>query len=322
MALSLGRTPGFTRHINRTASRIYAADASQQLHQQRWFSQTLAPQVKPMQEQMPVRRVAEKSLKVRSKELSLDTMPTDLGLLPGTFIRPEGKNMPSFFREPRDRLHMEWVWLKTWCQNVAGTLAYHKYFFKGLPLELRARRTEGMRLHQLMCTEFARGDTDTLKDICCTGLANNLVRRVRKRIQDENVSWTLLKYNRTPSTWFTGARVISDRSTQIPEIPESGVRQVIIRITSRQSTSSYTTKYDEETGRNNIYKSPDKEQDCTEYVVIQKLRIKNQDRPWQIWGYTSPTTLEDLDSPFFSSELSLRERLEMMQDLVQGKSKK
>lgn len=69
---------------------------------------------------MSVKRPLEKSLKLRAKEMSLDNMPTDLGLLPGTFIRPEGKNMPSIFRAPRDRLRMEWVWLKQWCQNVAG----------------------------------------------------------------------------------------------------------------------------------------------------------------------------------------------------------
>lgn len=176
MALSLGRTPGFTRHVNRTANRIYAAESSrhqQQQLQQRWFSQSLAPQAKGQQEFMPVKRPLERSLKMRAKEMSLDNMPTDLGLLPGTFIRPEGKNMPSIFREPMDRLRMEWVGLKQWFQNVAGyvsgflffsltvltldrTVAYHKYFFKGLPLELKARRTEGMRLHRLMCTEFAR----------------------------------------------------------------------------------------------------------------------------------------------------------------------
>jgi protein MBA1 len=176
MALSLGRTPGFTRQINCTASRIYAANSSssQQLQQQqRWFSQSLAPQAKGVEEFMPVKRPLEKSLKMRAKELSIDSMPTDLGLLPGTFIRPEGKNMPSIFREPRDRLRMEWVGLKQWFQNVAGyvsfllifsmtiltldrTVAYHKYFFHGLPLELKARRQEAMRLHQQMCTEFAR----------------------------------------------------------------------------------------------------------------------------------------------------------------------
>lgn len=134
------------------------------------------------------------------------------------------------------------------------------------------------------------------------------------------MSWNLLKYNRTPSTWFTGARVISDRSTQIPEIPESGIRQVVIRITSKQSTSSYTEDYDKATGTKIINPTPGKEQDCTEYVVIQKLRLSGQERPWQIWGYATPTTVEDLDSPFFSSDLTMRERLENMQGIMQGKS--
>jgi protein MBA1 len=132
MALSLRHTPGFTRQINRTASRIYAANSSSSQplqHQQRWFSQSLAPQAKGVQEFMPVKRPLEKSLKIRAKEMSLDSMPTDLGLLPGTFIRPEGKNMPSIFRQPGDRLRMEWVWLKQWFQNVAGYVSFLYIFY-------------------------------------------------------------------------------------------------------------------------------------------------------------------------------------------------
>jgi len=73
-----------------------------------------------MQEAIAMKRPAERSLKVQMKEASLDNVPTDLGLLPGTFIRPEGKNMPSIFRQPADRLRMEWVWLKSWFQNYIG----------------------------------------------------------------------------------------------------------------------------------------------------------------------------------------------------------
>lgn len=127
MALSLGRASGFTRQINRPASRIYAVNSSgsQQLQQQqRWFSQSLVPQAKGVQEFMPVKRPLEKSLKIRAKEMSLDNVPTDLGLLPGTFIRPEWKNMPSIFHEPRDRLRMEWVGMKQWFQNVAGYVSF------------------------------------------------------------------------------------------------------------------------------------------------------------------------------------------------------
>lgn len=44
-------------------------------------------------------------------------MPQDLGLLPGTFIRPVWHEMPSIFKQPRERLRMEWLWWKTRLQN-------------------------------------------------------------------------------------------------------------------------------------------------------------------------------------------------------------
>lgn len=81
-----------------------------------------------------------------------------------------------------------------------------------------------------------RGDIATLRKICCTGLANNLSARISNRPKDEKTTWSLDKYNHTPATFFTGVRVLSDRATQIPDIPNSGSRQVVLRITSRQST--------------------------------------------------------------------------------------
>ncbi|KKY28959.1 putative deoxyribose-phosphate aldolase [Diplodia seriata] len=44
---------------------------------------------------------------------NLDEMPTDVGLMPDTFIRPTGINVPSLVREPRLRLKMEYHWAKT-----------------------------------------------------------------------------------------------------------------------------------------------------------------------------------------------------------------
>lgn len=163
------------------------------------------------------------------------------------------------------------------------------------------------------------GNPDTLQELCCSGLAKNLIERSRRRARNEKVSWHLLKYNRTPSTWFRGVRVISDRATQIPELPESGIRQVVLRIASRQSTASHQLIIDSNTGTHYYTPSPEKIRDCVEYVVIQKLRIKGEEKPWQVWGYTSPTTVDDLDSVFFSTQISMRERLEAMQDMMRGR---
>jgi protein MBA1 len=46
-----------------------------------------------------------------------DLIPDDFGILPGTFIRPVWKNMPSIFRDPKQRLQMEWLSLKIRVEN-------------------------------------------------------------------------------------------------------------------------------------------------------------------------------------------------------------
>jgi protein MBA1 len=56
-------------------------------------------------------------MKVRSKDLLAGQLPNDIGLLPGTFVRPLWRDMPSVFDKPRDRLQMEWTWIKAWFQN-------------------------------------------------------------------------------------------------------------------------------------------------------------------------------------------------------------
>lgn len=66
-------------------------------------AETLMPKMPP-----------ERSFRARLRDMDPESIPTDFGVLPGTFIKPEGKDMPSLFKQPRDRLSMEWVWIKTW----------------------------------------------------------------------------------------------------------------------------------------------------------------------------------------------------------------
>ncbi|KKK24901.1 hypothetical protein ARAM_000136 [Aspergillus rambellii] len=261
-------------------------------------------------------------MRTRGRELSRAELPQDIGLLPGTFIRPLWRDMPSIFQQPAERLKLEWLWVKTGFQNFLGLLAYSKWLNKGLPLRLKERRQVARDFHQMMYSAFAAGDAATLRKICCTGLANDLGSRIASRPRGEQVIWSLDKYIRSPSTFFTGIRVVSDRATQIPELPDSGVRQVVLRITSRQSTG----KVQLPAGKPGQWvdlegaKPPTlKHQDCTEYIVLQKLRWTGQEDPWRIWGHTKPTTVDDLDSPFFASGLTLGERMEAMKEMMEGK---
>lgn len=163
-----------------------------------------------------------------------------------------------------------------------------------------------------------------LRKICCTGLANSLSSRINSRARNEKVTWTLDKYNRTPGTFLTGLRVVSDRATQIPELPNSGVRQVVVRITSRQSTGKVLAPPSKHKGQGHKSSVPaeapaPKQQDCTEYVVIQKMRWTGEEEPWRVWGHTSPTTVDDLQDAAFAPGLSASDRIEAMKSQMMGK---
>lgn len=164
------------------------------------------------------------------------------------------------------------------------------------------------------CRSSNRGDINTLNKTCCKGLANDLSARINQRRKDEKVTWTLDKYHRGPSTYFTGVRILSDRATALPEVDGAGLRQVVVRITSRQSkgrTKQPSTKGSPAESEN----MPTTTQDCTEHIVLQRMRWAGREEPWRIWGHTTPTTVEDLDHPLFAPGLSMIERLEAFKNL-------
>jgi protein MBA1 len=60
---------------------------------------------------------AQPSFNTRTQGMKLSDLPNDIGILPGTFVRPLWRDMPSIFKAPRDRWHMEWTWLKSLATN-------------------------------------------------------------------------------------------------------------------------------------------------------------------------------------------------------------
>ncbi|CAG8905355.1 unnamed protein product [Penicillium egyptiacum] len=254
------------------------------------------------------------SFKTRTQDMRLADLPNDIGLLPGTFVRPLWRDMPSVFTAPRDRWHMEYTWLKSWFSNFASVLQYCKRE-NNLPLLLSKRRHFAAKLQEDMYTAFAQGNTAQIRQICCDGLVKQLSKGIERRPKNEKMTWKLVKYLRKPSTNFTGLRVIADRATSIPDIPKSGIRQIVVRITSRQATT--TTQIQNPSGKEPTEATTvsAKEQDCVEHIVIQNLRWNDQDKGWRVWGYINPTSLhEAYHSPHFAPGLSALERLQMIQD--------
>ncbi|KAL3472650.1 hypothetical protein BJX99DRAFT_235087 [Aspergillus californicus] len=320
MAVSLPKGP--LSAVSRPHSGVLSLYCALAPRQCRQFS--LSPRCSGLQVGMghtvSARQPAQPSMKSRGKNLARSELPQDIGLLPGTFIKPSGKDLPSIFQQPKERLRFEWLWLKSWFQNFLGLFAYSKIQVKGLPLRLRERREVAREYHQRMYSAFADGDSHALRKICCTGLANNLISRITTRPKGTKVTWSMDKYIRSPSTFFSGIRVVSDRATQIPEIPDSGVRQVVLRITSQQSTGEVQRKLSEDSIPSE--KPITKKRDCTEYIVLQKMRWLGQEQDWRVWGHATPTTVEDLENPFFASGVSLAERIEAMKDSMGAGPKK
>lgn len=84
--------------------------------------------------------VSQPSLKSRAKDVMRHQLPNDIGLLPGTFVRPLWRDMPSIFKDPRDRLRMEWTWMKSVFQG------YARYVCLGLSCLFSLRRC--MHVHE------------------------------------------------------------------------------------------------------------------------------------------------------------------------------
>jgi mitochondrial protein MBA1 len=81
----------------------------------RSFSQTHVARAKGVPQRIPMKQSAQPSLRtLQRKQLATDISKfPDLGVLQGTFIRPLWRDMPSIFQKPRERLQMEWLWLKS-----------------------------------------------------------------------------------------------------------------------------------------------------------------------------------------------------------------
>jgi protein MBA1 len=120
MATSIAGAPLFS--ATRARAAVFSPSSTLALSQCRQFS--LSAQCSALQRGMPqtlsVKQPSQPSMKSRGQNMSRFELPQDIGLLPGTYIRPLWRDMPSIFQQPRERLHFEWLWVKSWFQNFLG----------------------------------------------------------------------------------------------------------------------------------------------------------------------------------------------------------
>ncbi|PGH26695.1 hypothetical protein AJ80_01641 [Polytolypa hystricis UAMH7299] len=276
---------------------------------------------------------AQMSMKNRMKDafanVRKDGIPDDVGLLPGTFVRPVWANMLSIFSNPKGRLRLEWAWLKSRVVDFSSVVSFYKIISKPRkPMALRERKKTALKLHSEMYTAFAEGNINQLDKICCAGLKDDLRLRIARRPRTaQKLTWTLHKYTKFPYTpTFSGARIVADRAAALPGGMggSMGVRQTVVRIKSTQSTikptgNNKTKGGDQQQQQQQQPSAEDQQQmeavkkDCVEYLVLQKLTFQGEEGPWKVWGLADETTIESMDEdPVFSDKLSVKEKYNMI----------
>jgi hypothetical protein len=75
-------------------------------------------------------------------------------------------------------------------------------------------------------------------------------------------------------------KVVSHKAASLPYSDNSGIRQAVVRIKSRQTLEKLDKNGDPVEG-------PAKPQDKTEYIVVQLRRWKGKDEDWIVWGTVS-----------------------------------
>lgn len=91
-------------------------------------------------------------------------------------------------------------------------------------------------------------------------------------------------------------------------------------MTSRQSMNKTNTApvRGNKSPSKEVKEVPAKEQDVTEYVVIQQLIWNGKDAGWRVWGTTTPTTMHQVwNDPSFAPGMTAVERIDALRNFMQ-----
>ncbi|KAI9701693.1 MAG: hypothetical protein M1820_006321 [Bogoriella megaspora] len=226
---------------------------------------------------------------------------TEFGLMQDTFIMPTGSALPSFLHSPTLRLRLEKARLKQKFLDRFAAIAYKFQLGRPRPrLRLRGIPSLAQRLHSEMYTAFASGDTTTLNRICCSTLASSFTSRIASRPPRTRVTWTLHRYLGAP-------RVVSHKCAKLPTEKiapgmKAGIRQVVVRIRSRQEVETWRrvrgreVRVDgdgKEIREGKEGRGEEEGEEVTEYVVVQQKFLDGVEGEWMVWGTTEEMTVEE-----------------------------
>ncbi|KAK3691001.1 hypothetical protein LTR37_018903 [Vermiconidia calcicola] len=242
-------------------------------------------------------------------------IPEDaVGIIPGTFIMPFGKNRPSWFDNYKGRMRLERKRWRTRLTEVA--MIVMRWWITRPRPKLEITKPPGIvkDLHQKMYSHFAAGNLEAIEPRLCPGLLNSLRRRISLRSPNTHLKWTLHKYLSKP-------KLVSYRAMQIPgqksetSRERNGVTQAIVRIHSLQSLQHVKRVTARERGllvtKEVVVDSKGNElpgattderfqvrnaKESVEYLVLQRIMKQSTQGPWKLWGNAEETTLSKLDS--------------------------
>ncbi|KAA8914808.1 hypothetical protein FN846DRAFT_236583 [Sphaerosporella brunnea] len=203
----------------------------------------------------------------------LGELPSDMGLLPDTFIMPTGKNLPSLIKSPTLRLQLESRRLEQRILDWRDKLIFR--FMSKTKLQLFEPKKVAVSLHHDMYTAFAQGDVETLRLICGDGLFDSFKKRLMTRGRNR-MAWKLHQYLEPP-------RIVSNKAHHYAGTNLSR-RQAVVRIHSLQSLTKIAPN-------GQIVEGTDTPREVTEYVVVERKKVNGTESPWFVWGTTNETPL-------------------------------
>lgn len=271
------------------------------------------PKVK--QKSQPSISVARK--KEERQVLAAGQIPDDVGLLPGTFIYPFGKNRPGWFSDFQARWKLWKHWAKTRMGDVIYLGNYRFWSVRPRPkLHFWTASSVGKKMHRQMYEAFAAGDLAPIQSDICSGLLTSLRARIGQRPSNTHLKWTLHKHLSQPRlvSYKCGLLPGADGRPVKVKDQQNGVVQAIIKIHSLQSlqhvrTSTYRdrgqlirkeTLVDSQGRELPAEEDPDaaarrNAKETVEYFVIQKVLRLSREGPWMVWGTAEETSLEKLE---------------------------
>ncbi|KAK0633676.1 hypothetical protein B0T14DRAFT_533841 [Immersiella caudata] len=141
-------------------------------------------------------------------------------------------------------------------------------------------------MHREMAEALASGNKGALNKICVKSLAIPMVTAVEQRPKSRRYEWELLKYNGRPKIVSQVLAPVSmDKGAPL-------VRQVVVRIKSRQRRTTYERK---NKGLWEVTPAGQQETDLVEHLVIvcivnPKTWVSSE---WRVLGSVQPTSYEE-----------------------------